>query len=280
MNRILVLTDFSDNSWNALFTALKLYEDSETKFYVLNCFEPKFDNLLGDKSKERLAVIYESLSKNSVKELGVIESYLQKNHTNQNHHFEMLSLGEDILSALNLYTKENPIDLVVMGTRGATRSKEIFMGSNTVKVIRKFKKCPVLAVPEDHDFKSLDKIVFPTDHSHGYTRSQLSFLLQLAERWNSEINVFQVSLELQLSEEQRANKQQLEKYLSPVAFRFRDAELKVNIKDAIKQIVKDSKADMITLIYYSHTILEKLTREPVVKRMAFYSPVPLLVLPE
>ena len=280
MNRILILTDFSDNAWNAIFTGLKLFEDSETHFFILNCFEPKFDSLLGDKSKERLAVIYESLSKNSANELAEIKNYLQQNHRNKKHHFEMVSLGEDVLSALEIFTKENPIDLVIMGTRGATRSKEIFMGSNTVKVIRKFKKRPVLAVPEDHDFKSLDKILFPTDHSHTYNRDQFSFLLQLAERWSSEINVFQVSQELQLSEEQTVNKQELEKYLSTVPYRFQTAELKVNIKDAIKQMVKESKADMIALIYYSHTILEKLTREPVVKRMAFYSPVPLLVLPE
>ena len=40
MKQILLLTDFSDNSWNALFTALKLYEDVEAKFYLMHSFEP------------------------------------------------------------------------------------------------------------------------------------------------------------------------------------------------------------------------------------------------
>lgn len=280
MNNILVLTDFSKNSWNALFTGLKLYEKADTNFYILNCFEPKFDSLLGDKSKERLAVIYESLSKYSNSQLAEIERYLSKNHQNKKHQIKTISIGEDILSALDLFTKENEVDLVVMGTRGATKSREVFMGSNTVKVIRKFKKCPILAVPEDHDFKSLSKILFPTDFSHSFNLDQMSFLSQLAEQWGSEIHLFQVSQELQLTQDQRKNKQELELFFGSLPMQYHSTELKVSIKEAISRGVKATKADMIALIYYSHTIVEKLTREPVVKKMAFTSPVPLLVLPE
>ena len=280
MNKILVLTDFSDNAWNALFTGLKLYENTDTQFFILNCFEPKFDSLLGDKSKERLAIIYESLSKNSRNQLTEIETYLSKNHENKKHQFKMISEGEDILSALESFTKENPIDLVIMGARGTTRSREIFMGSNTVKVIRKFRKCPILAVPEDHDFKSLERILFPTDFSHSYRQTQMSYLLKLIKHWGSEIHLFQVTQEIELTKDQLKNKQELEQYFSPVKLHHHCTELKVNIKKAINQAVKSIKADMIAMIYYSHTILEKLTREPVVKKMAFNSPVPLLVLPE
>ncbi len=280
MNKILVLTDFSDNAWNALFTGLKLFEKSETQFYVLHCFEPKFDSLLGDKSKERLAIIYESLSKDSINQLAEIENYLSKNHPNKKHQFKMISLGEDILSALELFTQDNAVDLVVMGARGITKSREIFMGSNAVKVIRKFKKCPILAVPEDHDFKSLDKILFPTDFSHSYKQTQMSYLLRLAENWGSEVHLFQVTQELQLTEDQRNNKQELQEYLSSLVLHHHCTELEINIKEAINQAVRSTKADLIAMIYYSHTILEKLTREPVIKKMAFSSPVPLLVLPE
>lgn len=280
MNKVLILTDFSENAWNALFTGLKLYEKWDTIFFILNCFEPKFDGLLGDKSKERLAVIYESLSKNSKSQLSDVENYLSKNHLNKKHHFQTISMGEDILSTLESFTKENEVDLVVMGTRGASRSKGIFMGSNTVKVIRKFKNCPILAVPEDHDFKSLSRIIFPTDFSHSFSPDQMSFLLQLAERWTSEIHIFQVSEELQLSDDQEVNKEALELYFHSLALKYHATELKVDIKEAINRGVKKVKADMIALIYYTHTILEKLTREPVVKKMAFNSPVPLLVLPE
>ena len=280
MNKVLILTDFSKNSWNALFTGLKLYENSESVFFVLHCFEPKFDKVLGDKSRERFAVIYESLSKNSERQLSEIEEYLSKNHLNKKHKFQTFSIGEDILSALENFTRENEIDLIVMGARGSSRSRGVFMGSNAVKVVRKFKKCPILVVPEDHDFKALKRILFPTDFSHKYDKEQMSFLLRLAEQRNSEIHVFQASEALQLSQSQKLNKQALQSFFSSVTLQFHTTEMKVDIKEAINRGVKDIKADMIALIFYSHTILEKLTREPVVKKMVFNSPVPLLVLPE
>ncbi len=280
MNKILILTDFSKNAWNALFTGLKLYEKSDTLFYILNCFEPKFDSLLGDKSKERLAIIYESLSKNSKSQLSEIERYLSKNHLNKRHRFQTISMGEDILSALESFTAENEIELVVMGTRGATKSRGVFMGSNTVKVIRKFKHCPILAVPEDHDFKSLDRILFPTDFSYAFEPDQLSFLLQMAEQWASQIHLFKVSQELRLTEDQKINKQGMELFFANLNVQYHSTDLKVDMKEAINRGVNITNADMIALIYYSHTIVEKLTREPVVKKMAFNSPVPLLILPE
>ena len=280
MNKVLILTDFSKNSWNALFTGLKLYENSESVFFVLHCFEPKFDKVLGDKSRERFAVIYESLSKNSERQLSEIEEYLSKNHLNKKHKFQTFSIGEDILSALENFTRENEIDLIVMGARGSSRSRGVFMGSNAVKVVRKFKKCPILVVPEDHDFKALKRILFPTDFSHKYDKEQMSFLLRLAEQRNSEIHVFQASEALQLSQSQKLNKQALQSFFRTITLLFHTTEMKVDIKEAINRGVKDIKADMIALIFYSHTILEKLTREPVVKKMVFNSPVPLLVLPE
>lgn len=39
------------------------------------------------------------------------------------------------------------IDLIVMGTRGASGMMELFFGSNTADVIEQVRVCPVLAVP-------------------------------------------------------------------------------------------------------------------------------------
>lgn len=280
MRKILVLTDFSDSAWNALFTALKLHEKTEVVFYITNCFEPSFGNVLGDKNKERLAVIYESLAKNSNIQLEEVLSYLNQHHQKPNHHFEKLSIENDIVDALKDFLKKNEIDLIVMGTRGATGAKEVFMGSNTVKVIRKVKNCPILAVPRKHDFKALHKIIFPTDFSHRMTSSELRILKELAGMWQSELIVFQVSEELNLSKEQKENKEALEKDFEELNYSFHTAEMKDNINTAISRAVETSKADMIALIHYSHTFLERLTREPVIKKIAFHSKVPLLVLPE
>jgi nucleotide-binding universal stress UspA family protein len=63
------------------------------------------------------------------------------------------------------------IDLIVMGTNGASGAREAIFGSNTLKVIRQI-KCPVLAIPENYEFKQLKKMLvtvidekYPTDEA-------------------------------------------------------------------------------------------------------------------
>ncbi len=280
MRTILLLTDFSENAWNALFTALKLYEKTPTRFLIMNCYEPTFAPVLGHKSKERLAVIYDSLSLNSKKQLTETMNYLDKHHKNEFHEFSDLSLEGEIVDSVKEVQKEYNPELIVMGTKGATKARDVFLGSNTVKVIKKMHKCPVLAVPADHDFKALKRIIFPTDFSRKYHEAEIKPLRSLAKLWNSKLIVFQVTDGIKLGADQIENKAFLESHLNGLSLKFQTVSWHSNIRRAILTEVESAKGDMVVLINYSHTFLERLTREPVVKRMAFQTNVPLLIIPE
>ena len=54
MKKILLPTDFSDNAWNAIFTAVKLYTNVECRFYLLHGYEPKAMNMLGIEVPDRM----------------------------------------------------------------------------------------------------------------------------------------------------------------------------------------------------------------------------------
>lgn len=56
---------------------------------------------------------------------------------------------------------EDGVDLVVMGTRGASGVNEFLVGSNTEKVIR-VAPCPVLAVPETTKGLNLKSVLLPS----------------------------------------------------------------------------------------------------------------------
>jgi len=280
MKNILLPTDFSDNAWNAIFTALKLYTDIECHYFLLNTYEPKFANVLGTKSKERLGVIYDSLSKNSELQLDKILEYLKKNHDNPKHTFERISISNDIENAINQLVVEKDIDLIIMGTKGATAAKEIFMGSNTVKVIKKVRSCPIIAVPHEFDFKALKLVVFPTDFTRSCGKTELNPLVDLATLWKAEILILQVAQEYNLSEQQKANKLKLSKRLSDVKHSFHKVEMWNSVAEATNDFAVENRVDLIALIHYAHTFIEKLTREPVIRKMGFHTTVPLLVLPD
>ena len=280
MKYILLPPDFSDNAWNAIFTAIKLFGNIDCHFILLNTYEPKFANLMGNKSKERLGVIYDSLSKNSNLQLEKALEYLKANHSRNNHKFEKKSISNDIENAINQLVQEKDIDLVIMGTTGATAAKEVFMGSNTVKVIKKVRSCPILAVPHEFDFKSLNSVVFPTNFTRSYSKNELKPLIDLTMLWKAEIMILQVAQEYTLSDQQKANQQILIKRFAGVKHSLHKVDMWNNVAEATNKFATENGADLIALIHYSHTFFEKLTREPVIRKMGFHSKVPLLVLPD
>ncbi|NND80294.1 MAG: universal stress protein [Maribacter sp.] len=280
MKNILLPTDFSDNAWNAIFTGLKMFETVDCNFILLNTYEPKLANLMGTKSKERLGVIYDSLSENSKLQLDKTMQYLQKHHSRSNHGFESVSISDDIEHAINRMVVDRDIELIVMGTKGATGAKEVFMGSNTVKVIKKVRMCPIIAVPYKYDFKALKTTVFPTDFTHSYSKNELKPLIDLIGQWNAEICILQVAQEYELHEDQNRNLKQLANRLSDVKHSFHKVEMWNNVAEATNTFVDANNIDLIALIHYPHTFMEKLTREPVIRKIGFHAKVPLMVLPD
>lgn len=69
---------------------------------------------------------------------------------------------DTLLTAVHKFVAENSIDLVVMGTHGATGWKEFFVGSNTEKVVRT-SSVPVIAVRKAPAVSDIRDIVVPTD---------------------------------------------------------------------------------------------------------------------
>jgi nucleotide-binding universal stress UspA family protein len=280
MKKVAILTDFSKCAWNALFTALKLFQEYDVLFYIVHCYEPTFGGILGDRSKERLAIIYESLSADSNRQLDEMEAYLGKHHKNIRHLFEKRSVRGNLVDNISQMLLQDDIELVVMGQKGATGASDVIMGSNTRKLIKKIRDCPILAVPEASDLKDLDRIMFPTDLSRRIRRCQVRLLTELAMAWKSRLTVLQVTQEPALGEDQKKNKQKLVEDLKEIDMGFMAIEMKQNLNASISTAVKDDKSDLIVLIHYAHTFLERLTREPLIKKMAFHSEVPLLVLPQ
>ncbi|MDE3741978.1 universal stress protein [Maribacter polysaccharolyticus] len=280
MKTVLLPTDFSDDAWNAIFTALKMFETADCNFVLLNSFEPKITNLLGNKSKERLGFIYDSLSKNSKDQLKKTIDYLKVNHARDNHVFESVSISSNLESAIKQIVGQMDVDFIVMGTKGATGAKEVFMGSNTVRVIKKVRNRPIIAVPRGYDFKNLKKVVFPTDFSRTYDKRELRQLLDLVGLWKAEITILQVTQKHELNEDKTEHKKKLSRYLKGVDHSFHEVGMGINVAKAITGFAEENDADLIALIHYEHTFMEKLTREPVIKKMGFHATLPILILPD
>ncbi|TLF47084.1 universal stress protein [Maribacter aurantiacus] len=280
MKKIILPTDFSENAWNAIFTALKIYADVTCHFYIVNAYEPSVLKPLGAQGHKRLDVIYDSLSQQSNKELKEILTYLEKNHKNPHHSFETVSVESTLEEAMYKIAQEKDADLIIMGTQGATGAKQVFLGSNTVKVLNKLTNVPILAVPDSFNFQKLKTVIFSTDFMKGYDKFELDSLLEMATIWNANIEIIHVAEEFVLNETQETNKAILEERLSGMEFTFTDLPFKSSTAYTIGQHTANRAYDILGMIRHHHTFWEKVIGEPVVKKIAFHSTIPVLFLPE
>lgn len=280
MKKILLPTDFSDNAWNAIFTVVKLYANVPCTFYLLHAYEPEAFNMLGRKGQQRLGIIYDSLSEFSKNELEKIITYLRKNHHNPKHNFEVITKPGTTEEAVEHVLLQKNVDLICMGTQGATGAKQVFMGSTTVKVLKKINDCPILAVPNDYNFQSLKSLIFPTDFSKKYKKHQLAPLTKLALLWETKIQVAHVAIAFELNDQQLANKELLIKHFSKLKTTFINIDFEAKVEHSLIKFMDNADVDMMALIQYNHSFWEKIINEPVVTKMTFHTKIPLLILPE
>jgi len=279
MKNILLPSDFSKNAWNALFTAVKLYADFECTFYVINCYDLDVKFAVGGTSTIRSGMVHKALKSSANSQLDEVMDYVNKNHHNPKHQFKKIAYSGDMVSGLESSITKHDIETIVMGTKGATGAKGVFLGSNTVKALKNIKNCVLITVPKKFEFKTIKSVVLPTEYAHFFPNYVFNPLLQLIDK-KTQLKIFHVAQEFKLSKVQLANKDILKKRLEGYDYSFYDVTIESTVAKGIRDFAIEQKADLVVLTNYAHTFLEKLTQEPVVKKMAFKSSIPLMVLPD
>lgn len=280
MKEILLPTDFSEYALNAVFTAIKLQHKTPCNFILLHVYEPDTRNKSSRQSSTRAGMVYDAMHKDTLNKLEETLDTIAKISDYPQHTFSALAAPGDLAIVISKLVPKHDLDLIVMGTKGATGAKQVFAGSNAVRVLKKIRNCPILVVPRKFNFQALRKIVFPTEYAHFYSKRQLIPLVIFAEKWRSQLLIFHVAQEFKLSEQQTANKTILKERLGPIKHSFYKVAIQSTVAVAITEFADEQFADMICLIHYGHTFMEKLTQEHVVKRVGFHTEVPLLILPE
>ncbi|WP_282031369.1 universal stress protein [Winogradskyella eximia] len=271
---ILLPTDFSDNAWSAVVYALKLYEEELCTFYFLHSTKMKVSTM-SNMSNKLLRVMAE----NAMNELSELKELAETSNANANHSFEIILSSNDLFHSMETIIEKNNIDMVVMGTKGATGAKEIVFGSNTVNSIKKIKNCPVLAVPDEFDFVIPEQIAFPTDFNRLYG-AELQPLLDLADLYNSKIRVLHINKGDSISEAQDYNLDQLKVALENYEYSFHWMPDYSKKDEAIKDFIDELNINILVMINYKHSFIESLVKEPVIKKLGFQPTIPFLVIPD
>ena len=277
MKRIILPTDFSTTSINAIRFALQLYKDEECTFYLMNTYTPavyQAEYVLHSPGQIGLGDTYQSESEEHLNSLrdSLLKEFDNPAHTIINH-----SAYNTLVEEVNSMTENEEADLVIMGTQGATGAKEVFLGTHTVHMIQK-SICPVMAIPEDYQYSGLNSILFPTDFEIDYGSAQLHDLISLAKRNNSHVHILHLASSFGLSGEQLENRKTLKHLLGDIPHTFHDEEDN-QIIEGIYKFQKEHKVDLKIMIQNKHTFLERLFLEPIIKKIGYHLSLPFMVIP-
>ncbi|WP_273565549.1 universal stress protein [Maribacter halichondriae] len=280
MRNILIPTDFSENAWNATKYAIALFEHEECVFHLLNTYTPSIAHSRFMASAVN-GGMEDATHGNSQKGLENVVERIQKTYDNPNHSFNTISSFSLLVDEVKELVEEKSIDLVVTGTKGSSGLEEVFMGSNTVRIIKSVKDCPVLAIPQHFEFETPSEIAFATDFNRFYTVSELQPLIDMARTFNAAVRIVHAQYEIKaLTELQQFNLSMLRKYLSEVEHYVHTVSELNSVSKTLEVFTDELDIHLLAMLNYQHSYMERMTREPVVKRIAFHTQIPLLVIPE
>lgn len=281
MQRILIPTDFSKNAWNAIDYAMKLYHGTDCAFYLLNTYTPPIPSgrLMaktesGPDTQQAVAVASERGLKATLRRI-------RTNDPHPGHSFHTVSSFNLLMEEVKEQVDLLGIDLVVTGTKGASGNTGVFMGSNTVRMIKTARNCPILAIPHHYAFKAPRRMAFATDFNRFYNGSELSPLVSMARMFGAGIQILHVQGRPGgLSEIQEFNRANLEKQFQGVPHQFQTVAKEESVTQALEAFVRENDIQLLSLLHHQHSYLERMTREPIIQRTAFHTQIPLLVIPE
>lgn len=187
MKRILVPTDFSECADMATELAASIAKKNDARLFIMHIIQiPTYETNTSIESYEDVAegLFLMKLVKQKFAEL------LKKPYLEGVNVIELVQF-DSVYESISKQAKEQDIDMIVMGSHGATGARELVIGSNAERIIRT-SPIPVLTVKKRHkDFAPKD-IVFASNF-YGEAVDNFHGVLQFAKMFGSKIHLLKVN---------------------------------------------------------------------------------------
>ena len=279
MKNVLLATDFSRNSRNAIDYALKLYQEEldHVNFTLIHSF--KVDDYLEDSRFTPIPseVVLKKRRRSAQEKLKRLIEHLKIDPSYANVKFRSVTVNKSVVKAVQEQIEKDHTHLLVIGTRGHSDSSGVPYGSHTLNLLEEVENCPVLAVPSNIKFKNIEEIVLANSFKTELRSGDLNFLVSLARKLDASIRILHISEEGGLSPLQKKHSHLLKQKLIDVPHSFHFLEVP-SIPLGIYSFTESRGSGVIAFINKKHNFIENIFFDPVYKNLAHYSRVPLLVL--
>ena len=270
MKKFLIPIDFSDASKNAAAYAVNLTKDmADTKLifyhvYGNNPFSPatsREESIRYQVSLEELENLKNTSGEGAV---GRIECVAEEG-----------SFADNITD----YALGNHIDMIIMGITGSSRITQVFMGTNTLNVIRRV-NCPVMVIPPDATFTGMKKVVFTSDFKDVARSTPFASLKKVLNIFEPALHILNVDSEhyVELTDEFKLERETMEERLGQYNPEFSFLR-SYDFLNGINDYVTMKQIDAIITVPRKHSFLSQLFKTSHTKKLAYHSTVPIIAIP-
>ncbi|RSK40424.1 universal stress protein [Mangrovimonas spongiae] len=281
MKNILFLTDFSENSWNALTFGLDFFVNNECNFYLLHVTTVNTSNQGETNTKPHNETIESFYIKPVKKQLrNVLKRIAKERPQNTKHKFYTLADYGFFVASVRQHVSEKNIDLILMGTQGVSNLRDYIVGSHTGSIITKV-QCTTLVVPEKATYLNIKELAFPTDFALSSDIRILQPIAEILKTKNANLRLLHIGQnEAQLNIGQKACKDLLEDYFDTVNRSYHFLNTSNNIEDEIQSFIETKQIDMMVMVAKNLNYFQQILFHNNTTKISYHTKLPFYVIHE
>ena len=270
MKKILFTTDFSANADKAFSFALNMAEKHQAELILAHVFD--IPNVYNYPIEYNPSEMKSEIIKDWQRTL---KDFFANYDTKVKAKFVAIEHPSIVKGILSIIETHKP-QLVVVGTRGKSRIKEVIFGGTTKDLV-KHSPIPVMAIPEHTVQKDFNKVLYASDLRENDIQA-ISKLVQLVEPYQPEIQILHIHPD---SEYEGIEKIESFKELVKEHIDYEHISFEILRSDAIfdtlyRHMSQDFFDLLVMLEKERSSIIDQLFHEDLVKKMEFKTWIPLL----
>lgn len=265
MKKILFPTDFSSCASNAFLYANHLAEKLDAQIDLITVF-----NLpVSDASSVPPEFIQEMLDDKRKNIEEKLEAFHQQ-HPSKRVGEKIAEYGVFIYQEIVDKAEDQGYDLIIMGTKGEHNAIEKLMGSVTSQMIM-HAHCPVIAIPEQAEYRPIRKIAFATDFFPAQ-RDSFDELQLVAKALSAKIEFVHVETK-ETYEDLKAKENEIKEQYGYDHFKLVQNK---SLMQGMETYVEEDEVDLLALFIPKRKMFERLFHTSFSRKMAFHAQVPIL----
>ena len=271
MKSILVPTDFSTCSINAVHYAAELAKYLDAKIVLFHAFHtPVMITEVPD------MLSFQEMKDMQIEDLEILAAELKSQH-GETLVIETVCESGFAVDEIQIYQEANENDLIVMGMKNVGLFTEKLFGSLTTTLMYKL-FCPILSIPENYTFKPIINIALATDLIES-TNLLFTNFINFISVFGAHLHVLNVNKNvLEMIESTHSVTEEKYKNTFQTISYSTHHLTNENIAAGINEFIKSKEIDLVAMIPKKHSFWENLIHEPQTKKIAFHANIPVMAL--